>query len=49
LLGSEITVTSDKIKEEYKVRIKTTVTSDVVDDTFGYYKDFLLTLVGSED
>jgi len=47
LLWSEIGM--DKIKEEYKARIKTTVISDVVDDTFGYYKDFLLTLLGSED
>jgi annexin A7/11 len=38
----------DKIKEEYKVRFNTTVTSDVVGDTSGYYKDLLLTLVGSE-
>lgn len=45
--GSEIGM--NKIKEEYKVRFKTTVTSDVVGDTSGYYKDFLLTLVGSED
>ncbi|RCV44758.1 hypothetical protein SETIT_9G400100v2 [Setaria italica] len=39
----------EKIKEEYKVRFKTTVTSDIVGDTSGYYKDFLLTLVGSEE
>ncbi|CAL4930964.1 unnamed protein product [Urochloa decumbens] len=45
--GAEIGM--DKIKEEYKARFKTTVTSDVVGDTSGYYKDFLLTLVGSED
>ena len=45
--GSEIGM--NKIKEEYKVRFKTTVTSDVVGDTSGYYKDFLQTLVGSED
>lgn len=38
-----------KIKEEYKIRFKTTVTSDVVGDTSGYYMDILLTLVGSED
>jgi len=45
--GSEIGM--NKIKEEYKVRFKTTVTSDIVGDTSGYYKDFLLTLIGSED
>nr|CAB3495906.1 unnamed protein product [Digitaria exilis] len=45
--GAEIGM--EKIKEEYKVRFKTTVTSDVVGDTSGYYKEFLLTLVGSED
>jgi len=39
----------NKIKEEYKVRFKTTVTSDIVDDTSEYYKDLLLTLIGSED
>jgi len=39
----------ERIKEEYKARFKTTVTSDVVGDTSGYYKDFLLPLVGSED
>jgi annexin A7/11 len=38
----------EKIKEEYKVRFNTTVTSDVVGNTSGYYKDFLMTLVGSE-
>ncbi|KAG2540674.1 hypothetical protein PVAP13_9NG303814 [Panicum virgatum] len=45
--GAEIGM--ERIKEEYKARFKTTVTSDVVGDTSGYYKDFLLTLVGSED
>ncbi|CAD6221021.1 unnamed protein product [Miscanthus lutarioriparius] len=45
--GSKIGM--NKIKEEYKVRFKTTVTSDIVGDTSGYYKDFLLTLIGSED
>ncbi|RLN17373.1 annexin D3-like [Panicum miliaceum] len=44
--GSEIGM--ERIKE-YKARFKTTVTSDVVGDTSGNYKDFLLTLVGSED
>ncbi|XP_072975804.1 annexin D3-like [Typha angustifolia] len=38
-----------KIKEEYKIRYKTTVTRDVTGDTSGYYKDILLTLVGIED
>ncbi|KAM0840171.1 hypothetical protein ACQ4PT_059805 [Festuca glaucescens] len=37
------------IKEEYKVRFKTTVTKDVVSDCSGYYLDILLALVGSED
>uniref|UniRef100_A0ACD5XFX5 Uncharacterized protein n=1 Tax=Avena sativa TaxID=4498 RepID=A0ACD5XFX5_AVESA len=37
------------IKEEYKVRFKTTVTKDVVGDCSGYYLDILLALVGSED
>jgi len=45
--GAEIGM--ERIKEEYKARFKTTVTSDVVGDTSGYYKDFLLTLVESED
>ncbi|OEL16824.1 Annexin D3 [Dichanthelium oligosanthes] len=44
--GAEIGM--ERIKEEYKVRLKTTVTSDVVGDTSGYYKDFLLTLVCRE-
>ncbi|XP_047086800.1 annexin D3-like [Lolium rigidum] len=37
------------IKEEYKVRFKTTVTKDVVGDCSGYYLDILLALVGNED
>ncbi|KAF0907365.1 hypothetical protein E2562_015860 [Oryza meyeriana var. granulata] len=37
------------IREEYKVRYKTTVTRDVVGDTSFGYKGFLLALVGSED
>jgi len=37
------------IKQEYKVRFKTTVTKDVVGDCSGYYLDILLALVGSED
>lgn len=38
-----------KIKEEYKVRFKTTVTNNVVGDCSGYYMDILLALVGKED
>ncbi|VAH06905.1 unnamed protein product [Triticum turgidum subsp. durum] len=37
-----------KVKEEYKVRYKTTVTKDVVGDTSGYYQGILLTLIGAE-
>nr|BAC15486.1 annexin-like protein [Oryza sativa Japonica Group]BAD30684.1 annexin-like protein [Oryza sativa Japonica Group] len=37
------------IREEYKVRYKTTVTRDVVGDTSFGYKGFLLALVGRED
>uniref|UniRef100_R7WE19 Annexin n=1 Tax=Aegilops tauschii TaxID=37682 RepID=R7WE19_AEGTA len=37
-----------KIKQEYRVRFKTTVTDDVVGDTSGYYMDILLALVGKE-
>lgn len=37
-----------KIKQEYRVRFKTTVTDDVVGDTSGYYMDILLALVGRE-
>uniref|UniRef100_A0A0E0LPB6 Annexin n=1 Tax=Oryza punctata TaxID=4537 RepID=A0A0E0LPB6_ORYPU len=38
-----------QIREEYKVRYKTTVTRDVVGDTSFGYKGFLLALVGRED
>ncbi|XP_072961795.1 annexin D3-like [Typha angustifolia] len=38
----------NKIKEEYKIRYKTTLTRDVIGDTSGDYKDILLTLVGNE-
>ncbi|XP_010938585.1 annexin D3 [Elaeis guineensis] len=38
-----------KIKEEYKIRYKTTLDADVIDDTSGDYKNFLLTLLGSAD
>uniref|UniRef100_A0A0D9X2G5 Annexin n=1 Tax=Leersia perrieri TaxID=77586 RepID=A0A0D9X2G5_9ORYZ len=37
------------IREEYRVRYKTTVTRDVVGDTSFGYKGFLLALVGRED
>ncbi|KAJ0978849.1 hypothetical protein J5N97_014323 [Dioscorea zingiberensis] len=37
------------IKEEYKIRYKTTVNADVIGDTSGDYKNFLLTLVGSAE
>uniref|UniRef100_A0A0E0QC91 Annexin n=1 Tax=Oryza rufipogon TaxID=4529 RepID=A0A0E0QC91_ORYRU len=37
------------IREEYKIRYKTTVTRDVVGDTSFGYKGFLLALVGRED
>ncbi|PWZ19226.1 Annexin-like protein RJ4 [Zea mays] len=37
-----------KVKEEYKARYRTTVTSDVNGDTSGYYNGILLTLVGPE-
>ncbi|KAG1371130.1 annexin D3 [Cocos nucifera] len=38
-----------KIKEEYKIRYKTALNADVIDDTSWDYKDFLLTLLGSAD
>ncbi|CAL9037012.1 annexin D3 isoform X1 [Musa acuminata AAA Group] len=38
-----------KIKEEYKKRYRTTLNDDVIGDTSGYYKSFLLALVGSAD
>ncbi|XP_042463117.1 annexin D3-like [Zingiber officinale] len=38
----------EKIKEEYKIRYKTTLRADVIGDTSGDYKRFLLALVGSE-
>lgn len=37
-----------KVKEEYKARYHTTLTSDVNGDTSGYYNGILLTLVGPE-
>lgn len=37
-----------KVKEEYRARYRTTVTSDVNGDTSGYYNGILLTLVGPE-
>lgn len=37
------------IKEEYKIRYKTTVNADIIGDTSGDYKNFLLTLVGSAE
>lgn len=37
-----------KVKEEYRARYRTTVTSDVNGDTSGYYNVILLTLVGPE-
>lgn len=45
---SRADVDMKKIKQEYRVRFKTTVTDDVVGDTSGYYMDILLALVGSE-
>ncbi|XP_038988745.1 annexin D3 [Phoenix dactylifera] len=38
-----------QIKEEYKNRYNTTLNADVIGDTSGDYKNFLLTLVGSAD
>ncbi|XP_039129673.1 annexin D3 [Dioscorea cayenensis subsp. rotundata] len=37
------------IKEEYMIRYKTTVNADIIGDTSGDYKNFLLTLVGSAE
>ena len=45
---SRAEVDMKKVKEEYKVRYKTTVTADVVGDTSGYYQSILLTLIGPE-
>ncbi|XBJ10223.1 hypothetical protein VPH35_015132 [Triticum aestivum] len=45
---SRAEVDMKKVKEEYKVRYKTTVTKDVVGDTSGYYQGILLTLIGAE-
>lgn len=36
------------IKEEYNAMYNRTVEGDVIGDTSGYYKKFLLTLLGSE-
>ncbi|KAK1291881.1 Annexin D3 [Acorus calamus] len=38
-----------KIKEEYIRAYKTTVEDDVIGDTSGYYKEILLTLLGSDN
>ncbi|XP_037426169.1 annexin D3-like isoform X1 [Triticum dicoccoides] len=45
---SRADIDMEKIKQEYRVRFKTTVTDDVVGDTSGYYMDILLALVGKE-
>ena len=45
---SRADIDTKKIKQEYRVRFKTTVTDDVVGDTSGYYMDILLALVGKE-
>ncbi|RLN28176.1 hypothetical protein C2845_PM05G23900 [Panicum miliaceum] len=45
---SRAEVDMKKVKEEYKVRYRKTVTSDVNGDTSGYYNGILLTLVGPE-
>ncbi|KAK1602731.1 hypothetical protein QYE76_027193 [Lolium multiflorum] len=45
---SRAEVDMKKVKEEYKVRYKTTVTADVVGDTSGYYQAILLALIGPE-
>jgi hypothetical protein len=45
---SRAEVDMKKVKEEYKVRYKTTVTADVVGDTSGYYQGILLALIGPE-
>ncbi|XP_047096584.1 annexin D3-like [Lolium rigidum] len=45
---SRADVDMKKVKEEYKVRYKTTVTVDVVGDTSGYYQAILLALIGPE-
>lgn len=46
---SRAEIDMEKIKQEYKVRLKSTVTNDVIGDTSGYYMDILLALVGNED
>jgi annexin D len=45
---SRAEVDMKKVKEEYKVRYRKTVTGDVNGDTSGYYNGILLTLVGPE-
>ncbi|GJM88447.1 hypothetical protein PR202_ga04508 [Eleusine coracana subsp. coracana] len=45
---SRAEVDMKKVKEEYRAMYRKTVTHDVSDDTSGYYKDILLTLVGPE-
>ncbi|MQL91814.1 hypothetical protein Taro_024439 [Colocasia esculenta] len=40
-------IDTQKIKEEYIFTYKVRLEDDVIDDTSGYYKDFLLTLLGS--
>uniref|UniRef100_A0ACD5UJE9 Uncharacterized protein n=1 Tax=Avena sativa TaxID=4498 RepID=A0ACD5UJE9_AVESA len=46
---SRAEIDMEQIKAEYRVRFKTTVTLDVVDDTSFGYKDILLALVGGEE
>jgi annexin D len=48
VIVSRAEIDMKKVKEEYKVRYRTTVTSDVNGDTSGYYNSILLTLVGPE-
>ncbi|KAF8719919.1 hypothetical protein HU200_024683 [Digitaria exilis] len=45
---SRAEIDMEKVKEEYKVMYRKTVTSDVNGDTSGYYNGILLTLVGPE-
>ncbi|PWZ11915.1 Annexin D3 [Zea mays] len=48
VIVSRAEIDMKKVKDEYKVRYRTTVTSDVNGDTSGYYNSILLTLVGRE-
>lgn len=46
---SRAEIDMNNIKEVYKIMYNTTLTREVTGDTSGFYKDILLTLIGSEE